>query len=174
MDTLPPESNSHPIVDSGTRTGAPPISEQIAPAMPFENAPVPRLLGPTPGEPHGGRSVNQSSRIPEATSQMLSQSPSGTSQPLNASSLVPLGGQGTGAPDISTPPETSQLEIESPGHTRGEGISQNMAETLLHEVVPEKGPTTGLICVALFGENFPAVPLHVRFGDNWTRAVSDA
>ena len=171
MDTLPPESDGHPVVDSGTRTGAPPIGEQIPPVMPRENAPVPRLLGSTPGEPHGGRGVNQFSRIPEATSQMLGQSPSGTPRPLNTSSLVPLGGQGAGAPDLSTPPETSQLQIES--HTRNEGISQTMGETLLHEVDPEKGPTTGGIRVVLFGENFPAVPLYVCFGNNWVRAVSD-
>ena len=170
VDSRPLESNSHPVVDSGTGTSAAQAGEQILPVMSSENASVP---GPTSDEAHGGRSVNQSSRIPEATSQMLSQSSSGTSRPLNASSLVPLGGQGAGAPDISTPPETPQLEIESPAHTRNESISQNMAQTLLHEVVPEKGPTTGGICVALFGENIPAVPLYVCFGEKWVRAVSD-
>ena len=174
MDPLPLESNSNPVVDSGTRTGAAPVGEQILPVISCENASVGHSPGPTSDEPRGGRSVNQSSRIPEATSQMLGQSSSGTSRPLNTSSSVPLGGQGAGAPDISVPPETSQLQIESPTHTRNEGISQSMGETLLNEVVPEKGPTTGGICVALFGKNFPAIPLYVCFGENWVRAVSDA
>ena len=62
--------------------------------------------------------------------------------------------------------------MESFAHDRNEGINQNTDETLLEEVDPEKGPTTGGIRVALFGENFPAVPLYVGFGDNWVRAVS--
>ena len=64
--------------------------------------------------------------------------------------------------------------MESPAHTRTEGVNQTTDETLLEEIDPEKGPTTGGIRVALFGENFPAVPLYVGFGDNWVRAVSYA
>ena len=173
VDTLPLESNSNPVLDSGTRTSASPIGEQIPPVMSCENVSVPRSLGPTSGEPHGGHSVNQSSRIPEATSQMLSQSSSGTSRAPNTSSAVPSG-QGASTPDVPTPPETSRLQIESPAHTRNEGINQNTGETLLEEVVPYKGPTTGRTQIVLFGENFPAVPLYIRFGDNWARAVSYA
>ena len=66
------------------------------------------------------------------------------------------------------------MRFESPAHTRDEGINQDTDETVLEEVVPEKGPTTGGTHLALFGENFPAVPLYVCFGDNWVRAVSYA
>ena len=170
--SLPFESNSNPV-DSGTRTRASLIGEQILPVVSREDASVPRSLGPTSDEPHCGRSMDQSSRVPEATAQRLSQSSSGRSRPPNAPSAVPLG-QGVGAPGISTPPETSQLHIEPPAHTRYEGTSQNVGGTLLEEVVPEKGPTTGRTQIVLFGENFPAVPLYVRFGDNWARAVSYA
>ena len=83
-------------------------------------------------------------------------------------------GQGPSAPDISTPPESSRSQAESPEHTRNESIDQTRGETLLEEVVPQKGPTTGGIHVDLWGQNFPAVLLYVRFGDNWVRAVSYA
>ena len=141
--------------------------------MSCENAPVPRSLGPTPGEPHCGSSKNQSSRVPEATSQMLSQNPSSISQPLNTSSAVPSG-QGPIIPDAPTPPEVSRLQMESPADTRNEGNNQNTGETLLQEADPEKGPMTGGIRISLFGRNFPAVRLYVGFGDIWVRAVSYA
>ena len=173
MDPLPLESNSNPVGDSGTRTSAAPVGEQILPIISFENASVAHSPEPTLDEPHGGRSVNQSSRIPEVTSQMLSQGLSGTSRPLNTPLAVPSG-QGAGASDISTPPEISQLQNESPAHTRNEGTSRNMNGAVLEEVVPEKGPTTGRIRIILLGERFPSVPLFVGFGDNWTRAVSHA
>ena len=64
--------------------------------------------------------------------------------------------------------------MESPSHARSEDLNQVTDETLLEEVDPEKGPMTGGIRIALFGENFPAVPLYVGFGDNWVRAVSYA
>ena len=137
--------------------------------MSSEIAPVPPSVDPTSGEPHCGHSISQASRVPEATSQMLSQSSSGIPRRLNTSSAVPSG-QGASPPDISTP----QLQIESPAHTRNESVNQNTRETLLQEVDPERGPTTGGIRVVLFGENFPVVPLHVCFGDNWVRAVSYA
>ena len=104
---------------------------------------------------------------------MLSQNSSGVSRPLNTSPAVPSG-QGARAPDIPIPPETPQLQTESPTHTRNEGTNQIAVETLLQEVDPEKGPMTGGIRVVLFGENFPVVPLYVCFGDNWVRAVSSA
>ena len=172
VDTLPLESNSNPVVDHGTLTNASQFGEQILPAMSCEDASVPRSLGPTSGEPHCGlSSINRSSRVPETTTQMLSQDSSGTSQALNTPSAVPSG-QGASAPDISTPSESSQLQNGSPVHTRGEGMNQNTGETLLEEVVSGRGPVTGGICIALFGENFPAGPLYVRFGENWARTVS--
>ena len=135
--------------------------------MSCENSPVPE---PTSGEPHCGRSINQSSRVPNATSEMLGQSLSGISRPLNTTSAVPSG-QEASAPDIST---LSETRIESLAQTRREGINQDTGETLLEEVLPERGPTTGGIGITLFGENFPAVPLYVGFGENWARAVSYA
>ena len=172
VDSPPLESNNNPVVDPGTLTNASRNGEQILPAMYCEGAPVPRSLGPTSGEPHcGPSSINQSSRVPEATTQMLSQNSSGTSRALNTPSTVPSG-QGASAPDMSTPSESSRLQIGSPAHTRNEGMNQNTGETLLEEVVPERGPTTGRIQIFLAGENFPVVPLYVRFGENWARTVS--
>ena len=170
VDTQPPESDNNPVFYSGARTSASPNGEQIPPVIPCENPPVP---GPTSGEPHCGPSVNQSSRVPEATSRTLSQNSSGTSQGPNTSSAIPSG-QGGSAPDISIPSETSRLQIESPVHTHNEDIDQITDETLLEEVVPQKGPTTGGIHVDLWGQHFPAILLYVRFGDNWVRAVSYA
>ena len=176
LGSPPLESNSNPLLDSGTRPNASPNGEQTLPVMSCENAPIPRSLGPTSGEPHCGRSMNQSSRVPNTTSETLGQSLSGTSRPLNTTSGVPSqpsqpSGQGASAPDI---PILSETRIESPAHSRGEGINQATGETFLEEVDPGRGPTTGGIRIALFGENFPAVPLYVGFGDNWVRAVSYA
>src|SRR5258706_7565144 len=173
LGTLPLESNSNPVFYSCTRASAPPYGEQILPVMPCETASIPGSLGPTSGEPHYGRSIHQASRVPEVTSQMLSQNSSGTSQAPNTSSAVPSG-QGTSPPDISTPSELSRLQVESPVITRNEGINQNTGDTLLQEVSPERGPMTGGMRMGLFGENFPAVPLFVGFGDKWVRAVSYA
>jgi hypothetical protein len=173
VDPLRLESNSNPVVYSGTHTSAPPHGEQILPVMPCENASVPRQLGPPSGEPHCGCNISHASRVPEATSQMLNQSSSGISRPLNTPSAEPSG-QGASAPDISIPSETSRLQVESPAHTHNEDVNYIAGATVLEEVVPEKGPTTGRIQVVLFGENFPANPLYVCFGDNWTRAVSYA
>jgi len=173
LDSLPLESNSNPVVYPGTRASASPHREQILPVMSCEDASDPWSHRPTSGEPHSGHSISQAPRVPEATPQMLSESSSGVSRPLNTSSAVPSG-QGGSTPDTSIPSETSRLQMESHAHTRNEGVNQITDETLLEEVNPERGPTTGGIRVALLGENFPAVPLHVRFGDNWVRAVSYA
>ena len=167
MDTLPVESNSDPY---GMGTGASLNDEQIRALMPCAIASV---LEPTSGEPHCGRGIHQSSRVPEATSQMLSQDSSGTSRGHNTSSAMPSG-QGGSAPGISIPSDTSQSPIISPAHTRNEGIDQIEGEALLEEVVPQKGPTTGGIHICLWGQNFPTVPIFVRFGDNCVRAVSYA
>ena len=153
------------------RTSGSSHCEQILPVMPCENVSIPRSLGPTSGEPHCRREISQASRVPEATSRMLSQSSSGISRPLNTSSAVPSG-QGASPPSVSIPSETPRLQIESTTHTRNEGINQITGETVLDEVDPERGPTTGGIRIALFGGRFPAVPLYVGFGDNWVRAVS--
>ena len=120
-----------------------------------------------------GSSMDQFSRVPEATSQMLSQNSSGIPRPRNTSSAVPSG-QGPSIPDVSTPPEASRLQMELLENTRNDGVNQNTGETLLEEMVPGKGPTTGRVDIVLFGENFPSGPLYVGFGDNWTRAVSYA
>ena len=166
MDTLPVESNSDPY---GMGTGASLNDEQIRALMPCAIASV---LEPTSGGPHCGRGIHQSSRVPEATSQMLSQDSSGTSQDHNTSSAMPSG-QGGSAPGISIPSDTSQLPIVSPAHTRNEGIDQIRGETLL-EVVPQKGPTTRGIHIHLGGQNIPAVSISVRFGDDCVRVVSYA
>ena len=174
VDSRPLESNSSPVVDPSTLTNVSQNGEQILPAMSCQDASSPRSLGPTPGEPHCGlSSIIQSSRVPETTTQMLSQDSSGTSRALNTPSAVPSG-QGARSPDMSTPSESSQLQIESPAHTRSEGMNQNTGETLLEEVVSGRGPTTGGIQVFLVGENFPARRLYVRFGENWARTVSYA
>jgi len=167
VDSLPLASNGNLVVDSGTRTSASPNGEQILPAMSCENASVPFSFGPTSSEPYGGGGMNQSSRIPE---EILSQNSSGTSRALNTPSAVPSG-QGGSAPVVSTPSEAPQVQIESPAHTHNESINQNTGATVLEEVVPTKGPMTGGVPIALFGENFPAGPLYVCFGDNWARAV---
>ena len=168
--SLPLESNSNPVVYSGTRTSASPHGEQNHSVISCENASGTRSQGPTSGEPYSGHSTGLASRVPESTSQILSQGSSGVSRTLNTPSAVPSG-QGGSAGDIPIP---SGTQIDSPAHSRNEGINQNTDETLLEEVDPEKGPTTGGIRIALFGENFPAVPLYVGFGDNWVRAVSYA
>ena len=173
MESLPLEHNGNPVVDSGNRTSVSPHGEQTVPVMSCENLSVSRSLGSTSGEPRYERSRSHAFRVPETTSQMLSQSASGTPQPLHTSSAVPLE-QGGNAPDIPIPPEAPQLQIQSPAHTRNEGINQNTCETLLEEVNPERGPMTGGIRVALLGENFPALPLWIAFGGNRVRAVSYA
>ena len=53
-----------------------------------------------------------------------------------------------------------------------QGVDNIRGETLLEEVVPQKGPTTGGTRINLWGQNLPANPIFVRFGDNCVRAVS--
>ena len=165
---LPLESKVNP---SGMGTITSPNGEQIPPVLLCEISSVPRVLEPTSGEPHCGIGISQSSRVPGATSQMLSQNPSGTPQVHNTSLVAPSR-QGCSAPGISIPSETSQPQVESLVNARNEGINQTTRDTLLQEVNPERGPMTGGMRVVLFGENFPAVPLYVGFGDQWVRAVS--
>ena len=167
LDFLPLESNSNHAGYFGTWTNKSPHGEQILPGTSYASASVPRF---TLDEPPCGHSTSQGSRVPEATLQIPNQSP-GASRPPNPSSAVPSG-QGGSPPDIFIPSETPQFPTESPAHTRNEGINQNTDEILLEDVVPEKGPMTGGIGIALFGENFPDAPLYAGFGDNWVRAVS--
>ena len=168
MGPLSFENNINP---SGMVTRASPNGEQIPPVMLCEISSVPHVLEPTSGEPYYGLGTNQSSRVPGATSQILSQNPSGIPRDLNTSLVVPPG-QGCSAPGASIPSGTSQPQVESLVNTRNEGINQITCDTLLQEVNPERGPMTGGMRMVLFGENFPAVPLYVGFGDKWVRAVS--
>lgn len=151
---------------------APPDAQQNLSATPLDVAPAPRLPGLTSGDRQCYRSVNQSG-VPEATSQVLSEGPSGTSGVPNAPSAIPSG-QGSSAPYMHIPSETSRSQIKSPPRTRNEGINQTADEAFLEEVVPGKGPMAGGIPIVILGENFPAVPLYVGFGNNWVRAVSRA
>ena len=122
-----------------------------------------RVNAPTSTEPHYGRGINRSSRVPEPPSPMLSQNLSGIPRVFKTSSAMPSG-----------QPETSQLQVESLVNTRKDGIDQLRGETLLERTVPQKGPMIGGIEINLWGQNFPAVPLYVHFGDNWAGAVSYA
>lgn len=70
------------------------------------------------------------------------------------------------------PLTTPQLSVEEPEGTRSEDTDQASDEIFLEAVVPETGPMAGGIRIVLLGKNFPSTPLHVRFGDNWARAVS--
>jgi len=82
-----------------------------------------------------------------------------------------LGGeQGRFVPLI--PLTTSQLQGDEPEGTHSGDTNQAPNEIYLEEVLPERGPMTGGIHVAIFGENFPSTPLYVLFGENWVRAVS--
>jgi len=161
------------MVHSRTRANAQPDMEQILPVTPLDVAPVPQSLGSTSSRPQGCRSVNQASGVPEATIRVLSESSSGTSGGPNTPSALPSG-QGSSAPYITIPSETSRSQIEAPARTCNEGINQTADETFLEEVVPEKGPMIGGIRIVILGENFPAVPLYVGFGNNWVRVVSCA
>ena len=128
-----PEEHSTPVVaeeidlealiKTGNITHPPsPISE-VSPHT--QEASRPSDMGQKPCS-HRGRSMNQSPRIPEATSQILSRKSSGMSWPLNTSSstssVVPTA-QGASVPDISAPSETSLLQTKSPAHTPNEDIN---------------------------------------------------
>ena len=78
-------------------------------------------------------------------------------------------------PNLFMPLTAPQLNVEEPEDTHSGDTNQALSKVFLEEVLPEKGPTTGGIHIALFGENFPSTPstpLYVAFGDNWVRAVS--
>ena len=154
------------MVYSHTRTITSQHDEQIIPIMSSENAAVlPHSLASTSGESQREDCINQS------TSQMSSQDSSRGPEAPNTH-LAASSGQGSSGPDRSIPSETSGSQIEAPARTRSENTNRIAEETFLEEVDPEKGPMTGGIHVAIFGENFPEIPLYVWFGDNWVRAVS--
>jgi len=143
-------------------------SEQTLPVLPLE--PV-MALESISIEPQGGRGVSQASRIHQSTSHISNESSSGTSGvPDTLSALNP--GQGSSVHNLLMPLTTPQLQVEEPEGIHSGDASQVPNEIFLEEVVPEKGPITGGIHIIILGENFPSTPLHVAFGDNWVRAVS--
>jgi hypothetical protein len=152
------------MIYSNTRASELPNWGQNSHPTPPEAPSVPP--GPISAESQGGCSANQACKVPGVTSQPLSESSSGTS---GAPSAMPPG-QG-GRP---IPPETLRPQIDTPASSHNDGASEVADDTFLKEVVPGKGPMTGRIPIAIFGENFPAVPLYVGFGNNWARAVSGA
>ena len=138
------------------------------PHMFSENAPVlPHSSAPTSGEPQRGDCINLS------TSRMSSQDSSrGPGAPTTHPGVSSR--QGGSAPDRSLPSEASGSQIEAPARTRNEDMNQIADQTFLEEVVPGKGPMTGMVSIAIFGEDFPEIPLYVWFGENCVRAVSHA
>ena len=140
-------------------------SEQTLPVLPPQPVTIP---GSTSVEPRCGRGVSKASGAPIHASQISNESSSGTSGVPDAPSAL----QGSGVPNLPMPLTTSQLRVEEPEGTRDGDTNQAPNEIFLEEVLPDRGPTTGGIHIAIFGENFPSTPLHVAFGDNWVRAVS--
>ena len=145
-----------------------PYNDHTLPVLPLEVVTVPGFIS---GEPQSGRGVSQASGAPPPTSQVSNESSSGTSGVPGALSALPSG-QGRGVPNLLMPLTTPQSQIEEPESTHSGDTNQTLSEIFLEEVLPEKGPMTGGIHIAIFGENFPSTPLYVVFGDNWVRAVS--
>jgi hypothetical protein len=156
------------MVGDRTHASALPRSEQTLPVLPLEAVTVP---GSISVEPQGAHGVRQASGVHQPTSQISNESTSGTSGVHDTLSALPSG-QGSNVPNLLMPLMASQLQVEEPEGTRSRDTNQTPNETFLEEVLPERGPTTGGIHVAIFGENFPSTPLYVAFGDNWVRAVS--
>ena len=155
------------VVYDPTRASTLPCSEQTSPVFPLEAATAPR---PTSPEPQCGCGESQASGVPRPTSQVPNESSSGTYGAPDALSALPLG-QGCNVPDLRMPLTPSQLRLEEPEGTRSRNTYQAPNEIFL-VVLPEKGPTTGGIRIAILGENFPSTPLFVGFGDRWVRAAS--
>ena len=122
-------------------------------------------------EPQYGRGLSQTSGVPPHSSQVSNESSSGTSGVHDAPSTLHSGQEGS-VPNLLMPLTTPPLNVEEPEDTHSGDTNQALSEVFLEEVLPEKGPTTGGIHIAIFGENFPSTPLYVGFGDNWVRAVS--
>jgi hypothetical protein len=119
-------------------------------------------------QPQCGHGVSQA---PQPTSYISNESSSGTSGIPDTLSALPSG-QRSGVPNLLMPPTSSQLRVEEPEGPRSGDANQAPNESFLEEVLPEKGPMTGGIHIAIFGENFPSTPLYAVFGHNWVRVVS--
>jgi len=138
-------------------------SEQTLPVLPFEAVTAHGSISVDPQCRHG---VGQAPGVPHPTSGISNESSSGTSGAPDALSALPSG-EGR-----SVPLTTSQLQVDEPEGTHNGDTNQAPNDIFLEEVLPEKGPMTGGIHVAIFGENFRSTPLYVVFGENWVRAVS--
>lgn len=156
------------LVYDRTHAGAVSCSEQILPVLPPQPVTIP---GSILGEPQCSRGVGQAAGVPIHTSQISSEGSSGTSGVPDAPSAL-HSGQGSSVPNLIMPLTTSQLRVEEPEGTRSGDTNQAPSEIFLEEVLPDNGPTTGGIPIAIFGENFPPTQLYVAFGNNWVRAVS--
>ena len=156
---------SHDVAYDRTHADAVSCSEQILPVLP------PRPVTITSIEPQCGGGLNQTSGVPLHSSQISNEGSSGTSGVPDAPSAL-HSGQGSSIPNLPMPLTTPQESGEEPEGTHNEDTNQASDEIFLEVVVPETGPMTGGIRVVLLGKNFPSTPLHVRFGDNWARAVS--
>jgi len=143
-----------------------PGSERTPPVLPFETVTVPGSILVEPQCRHG---VRQAPGVPQPTSGISNESSSGTSGAPDALSALPSR-QGRSIPLM--PLTTQQLQSDEPEGTHSGDTNQVPNEIFLEEVLPERGPMTGGIHVAIFGENFPSTPLYVVFGENWVRAVS--
>ncbi len=117
------------------------------------------------------RGESPASGVPQPTSQVPNECSSGTPGAPDALSALPAR-QGSSVPDLLMPLMPSQFRVQGPEGTHSRGTRQASSEIFLEEVLPEKGPTTGGIRIAILGENFPSTPLYVGFGDSWVRAVS--
>ena len=158
------------MIDDRIHTGAVSCSEQTPPGLPPQPVTIP---GSISVEPQCGRGVGQASEAPIHTSQISSESSSGTSGVPDAPSAL-HSGQESSVPNLLMPLTTSHLRVEEPEGTRNGDTNQAPSEIFLELVIPDNGPTTGGIHIAIFGENFPPTPLYVAFGNNWVRAVSRA
>jgi len=142
-----------------------PCSEQTLPVLPLEALTVP---GSISVEPQFGRCVGQASGVHQPTSQVGS---SGTSGFPDVPLALPPG-QGLSAPNLLMPLTRPQLQVEESEGAHSRDTNQAPNEIFLEQVFPKKGPMTGGVDIAIFGENFPSTPLYVGFGGNWVRAVS--
>ena len=145
-----------------------PCSEQTFPVFPLEAATVPRSISPEP-QCVGGES--QASGVPLTTSQVPNECSSGIPGAPDTLLALPAG-QASSVPGLLMPLIPPQFQVEGPEGTHCRDTYQASNEIFLEEVLPEKGPTTGGIKIAILGENFPSTPLYVGFGDSWVRAVS--
>ena len=156
------------MANDQTHAGAVSCSEQTLPVLPPQSV---TITGSISIEPQCGRGLSQASEIPPHSSQVSNEGSSGTSGVHDAPSAL-HSGQGSSVPNLLMPLTTPRLNVEAPEDTHSGDSNQALNEVFLEEVLPEKGPTTGGIHIAIFGENFPSTPLYVAFGDNWVRAVS--